>query len=227
MTVILVRHGRSTANTAGLLAGRTPGVFLDDHGTAQARELATRLDGVLDRLTAVVRSPLERCGQTVEPLLAATAGRDTGAVPEVVVDDLVEVDYGDWSNRGLGDLVNEPLWKTVQTTPSQAVFPGGEGLADVSRRATAAVRALDRVHGGDDGAHPWVLCSHGDVLKAILADALGMALDDFQRIVVAPASISVVQYAPQTVVHTVNNAGAVTLPARPAQATAVGGSTGT
>lgn len=228
MTVILVRHGRSTANTSGILAGRTPGVALDDHGRAQADELTERLGGVLDRIGAVVRSPLQRCAETVAPLLTALDERPAGGVPEIVDDRLVEVDYGDWSNRRLGELVDEPLWQTVQRHPSAAVFPGGEGLADVFGRASTAVRALDREYGGDDGHGLWVVCSHGDVLKSILADALGMHLDTFQRIIVDPASISVVHYASaRPYVHTVNNNGVLTLPARPATAAAVGGSTGT
>lgn len=221
MTVILVRHGRSTANTSGLLAGRTPGVSLDDRGRAQAADLTGRLAEVGDRITAVVRSPLDRCAQTVAPMVAGLA------VPEIVDDRLAEVDYGDWSNRKLSELVAEPLWKTVQQQPSAAVFPGGEGLSEVSRRATSAVRELDRTYGGDDGHGLWLVCSHGDVIKSILADALGMHLDAFQRIVVDPASISVVHYgASRPVVHTVNNHGVLSLPARPTSAATVGGSTG-
>ncbi|MFZ2511599.1 MAG: MSMEG_4193 family putative phosphomutase [Gordonia sp. (in: high G+C Gram-positive bacteria)] len=228
MTVILVRHGRSTANTSGVLAGRTEGIGLDAHGVSQAGALPGRLTEVLEDLTAVVRSPLQRCAETVAPLITQLGQRAGGAAPEVVDERVVEVDYGDWSNRPLRDLASEPLWKTVQQHPAAAVFPGGEGLAEVSRRATTAVRALDKLYGGDDGGRPWLLCSHGDVLKAILADALGMHLDAFQRIVVDPASISVVHYGtarPQ--VLTVNNVGALTLPRRPAQAATVGGSTGT
>ncbi|MEZ5211731.1 MULTISPECIES: MSMEG_4193 family putative phosphomutase [unclassified Gordonia (in: high G+C Gram-positive bacteria)] len=223
MTVILLRHGRSTANTSGVLAGRTPGIGLDEKGAAQAAALTERLAAVTGDVRAVVRSPLQRCAETVAPLVGAL-----GEVPELVDDRFVEVDYGDWSNRPLKELLAEPLWKTVQTHPSAAVFPGGEGLSAVSQRATAAVRELDRRHGGEDGHGLWVLCSHGDVLKAILADALGMHLDAFQRIVVDPASISVIHYAAaRPYVHTVNNNGVLTPLPRPAQAAAVGGSTGT
>ncbi|WP_026917918.1 MSMEG_4193 family putative phosphomutase [Gordonia shandongensis] len=228
MTVILIRHGRSTANTARLLAGRTPGVDLDEHGAVQATGLVDRLDDVLDRIVAVERSPLERCEQTAAPLVAAMAARSGGRVHARVEDDLIEVDYGQWSNRPMGDLVGEPLWRTVQQQPSAARFPGGEGLADVSRRATAAVRRLDGRHGGDDGQGLWVAFSHGDVIKSVLADALGLHLDHFQRIVVDPASISVVHYgSARPSVLTVNNSGRLVLPRGPAQAdAAVGGSTG-
>ncbi|GEE02825.1 phosphoglycerate mutase [Gordonia spumicola] len=209
MTVILVRHGRSTANTSGVLAGRTPGVALDDVGRAQAQSLVDRLGETAGRLTAVVRSPLQRCGETVAPLLERLDGMDASTD-----DRLAEVDYGDWSGRALSELVSEPLWTTVQRQPSAAVFPGGEGLADVSRRASSAVRELDRVHSGDDGNGVWLACSHGDVIKSIVADAYGMHLDAFQRIVVDPASITVIRYTrDRPYVLTVNNPGDLVLPA--------------
>ncbi len=183
ITVLLIRHGRSTANTAGLLAGRTPGVRLDDHGTQQADQIAQRLAGItVDRL---ISSPLERCLQTVTPF--ATAAGLTVETDER----FAEVDYGKWSGKPLKELAAEPLWRTVQQHPSAAVFPDGEGLATVSSRAAEAIRDV-RLSAVKD--QTVLICSHGDVIKAILADALGMHLDCFQRIVVAPASLSVVRY---------------------------------
>ncbi len=197
VTVLLVRHGRSTANTAGILAGRTPGVQLDDHGREQADHIAQRLAGIsVDRL---ISSPLERCLQTVTPFA-------TAAGLEIEVDDrFAEVDYGNWSGRPLKDLASEPLWRTVQQHPSAAVFPGGEGLATVSSRAAEAIRDV-RLSAVKD--QTVLICSHGDVLKAVLADALGMHLDCFQRIVVAPASLSVVRYtALRPFVERINDTG--------------------
>ncbi|GAA3464159.1 histidine phosphatase family protein [Saccharothrix longispora] len=186
-TVILLRHARSTANGAGVLAGRQPGVRLSDKGEEQARALVDRLAGVPVR--AFVTSPLERCRQTLAPLLA-----ERGLEP-VVEPGLAEVEYGEWTGREIKDLVAEPLWKVVQQHPSAAVFPGGEGLATVQARAVAAIRAHDaRVTAEHGPGAVWVACSHGDVVKAVLADALGVHLDGFQRIVVDPASLSVVQY---------------------------------
>jgi len=184
-TVILLRHGRTTANTNGVLAGWTPGVLLDETGAAQVRAVGERLAKV--PLAAVVSSPLERCRQTAD---AVAEGRDL----EVQSDDrLGEARYGDWTGRTLKDLVKEPLWKVVQQHPSAAVFPGpeGEGLAQTQARAVSAVREWNAKLG--PGA-VWLACSHGDVIKAILADALGLHLDQFQRIVVDPASVSVVTY---------------------------------
>ena len=187
MTVILLRHGRSTSNTAHTLAGRSEGVELDEKGADQAAALPQRLEGLPVR--ALVRSPLLRCRMTLEPLAAAL-----GLEP-VVDERLAEVDYGDWTGRELKELVTEPLWSVVQQQPSAAVFPGGEGLAQVQARAVAAVREHDRrlreEHGGDA---LWVACTHGDVIKAVVADALGTHLDSFQRIIADPASMSVIRY---------------------------------
>lgn len=223
MTVILVRHGRSTANTSGVLAGRTEGVALDEKGRAQSADLVARLGDAGSRLAAIVRSPLQRCAETVAPLAAAFPDIDQVTSPEIA-----EVDYGRWSGRKLSELVAEPLWKTVQRQPSHAVFPGGEGLADVSRRATSAIRALDREYGGDSGDRLWLACSHGDVIKSVVADALGMHLDAFQRIVVDPASITVIRYShDRPYVLTLNNNGTLTLPApRPTADADVGGGAG-
>ncbi|MFC4851913.1 histidine phosphatase family protein [Actinophytocola glycyrrhizae] len=186
-TVVLLRHARSTANGSGVLAGRSPGVELDETGRGQADALVARLDAV--PVAEIVCSPLLRCEQTIAPLAAAR-----GLVP-VTEPGLSEVDYGDWTNRELKVLAKEKLWSVVQQHPSAAVFPGGEGLAAVQTRAVAAVRAHDaRITAAHGNGAVWLLCSHGDVLKAILADALGQHLDTFQRIVVNPASVSVVQY---------------------------------
>jgi len=185
--VILLRHARSIANGAKTLAGRTPGVELDDTGRAQANDVVGRLAAV--PLAGMVRSPLLRCEQTLAPL-----ARETGVEP-VVEPGLAEVDYGAWTGKELKSLVEEPLWRVIQAHPSAAVFPDGEGLAEVQARAVAAVRRHDRRITGEHGEHAvWLLCSHGDVIKSVLADALGMHLDAFQRIVVEPGSVSVVRY---------------------------------
>ncbi|NUT99934.1 MAG: MSMEG_4193 family putative phosphomutase, partial [Saccharothrix sp.] len=111
--------------------------------------------------------------------------------------ELAEVEYGEWTGKEIKDLLKEPLWQVVQQHPSAAVFPGGEGLAAVQARAVAAIRAHDARVTEEFGPRAvWVACSHGDVIKAVLADALGVHLDGFQRIVVDPASVSVVSYTP-------------------------------
>jgi probable phosphomutase (TIGR03848 family) len=194
-TVLLIRHGRTNANASGVLAGWTPGVELDDHGAAQARALAQRLAAV--PLVAVISSPLERCRQTAE-LLTAVSGPKGRSRPQVVADErLGECRYGDWTGRELKTLVKDPLWKVVQQHPSAAVFPGpeGESMRAMQQRALDAVRDWDArvaAEHGDDAV--WVAVSHGDVIKSVLADAVGAHLDEFQRITVAPASVSAVRY---------------------------------
>ena len=177
-TVILVRHGRTTANATSVLAGRLPGVKLDETGQEQAANTAARL-GTLP-LAAIVSSPLERCRQTAKTIMSAQAGPLTIATERGIT----ECDYGDWQGRALKELAKEKLWATVQTQPSAATFPGGESLATMQARAVAAVRRHDAAVETSHGAGAvWVAVSHGDIIKSVLADALGMHLDLFQRIV--------------------------------------------
>lgn len=185
-TLVLVRHGRTAANTGGVLAGWTPGVHLDDTGRAQAEALAARLAPV--PVAAVVTSPLERCRETAAALLV---GRDQ--TPEHVDERLGEVRYGEWAGQPLKALARLPLWRVVQAHPSAATFPGndGESLRSMAARAVDAVREWNARLGPDA---TWVAVSHGDVVKAVVADALGMHLDLFQRIHVDPASLTVVRY---------------------------------
>ncbi len=186
-TLLLLRHGL-TALTGPVLAGRTPGLHLDDRGRAQAAATAARIAAL--PLAAIVSSPLDRCVDTAQ--VVREAQQAAGREPAWEIDErLIECGYGDWTGRQIKDLAKDPMWKTVQTQPSAARFPGGETLLEVSARAVAAVRDWDARLGPEA---IWVACSHGDVIKAVLADALGLHLDQFQRIVVDPCSVSVVRY---------------------------------
>jgi probable phosphomutase (TIGR03848 family) len=188
-TVLLIRHGRTSANTAGVLVGRTSGVGLDDAGVQQVAELAIRLSGV--PLRAVVTSPLRRCRQTAQAVLSAQSDGCALAVEQ----GLVECAYGEWTGRPLRELSKDKLWNAVQHQPSAVRFPGGESMSEMSARAISAVRGWDAQIAAEHGDHAvWAAVSHGDIIKAILADALGMHLDSFQRIVVDPASISIIRY---------------------------------
>lgn len=188
-TVLLVRHGRTAANAGGVLAGRSPGVVLDDRGREQVADLARRLAPV--PVVRVVASPLERCQETAAALVGEGEGR-----PAVTTDDrLSECDYGDWTGQKIADLLTQDLWKTVQAHPSGVTFPGGESMRAMQARALDVIRAVDAEVAAEHGPHAvWVAVSHGDVIKAVLADALGVHLDAFQRIVVDPASVSAVRY---------------------------------
>jgi len=184
-TVLLVRHGL-TALTGPILSGWTPGLHLDERGRAQVASLGERMRGV--PLAAVVTSPLERCRETADAVLA---GREPA--PPLHVDERVgEVHYGSWTGRPFKELTRDPLWRVVQGHPSAAVFPDGEGLAAMAARASEAVRDWN-VRLGPDATYAVV--SHADVIKALIADALGLHLDSYQRIMVDPASLTVIQYA--------------------------------
>ena len=186
-TLILVRHGRTKANTEGVLAGWTPGVFLDDLGEKQAVAVGERLAAL--PLAAVIASPLDRTQQTADAICGlqpATTARHTD-------DRIGECRYGDWTGKKISELAKDPMWQVVQAHPSAAVFPGaaGESMASMQHRAVRAVRDWNLTLG--DSAI-YAVVSHGDVIKAIVADALGMHLDQFQRIQIDPCSISVIRY---------------------------------
>jgi probable phosphomutase (TIGR03848 family) len=196
-TVLLVRHGL-TATTGQLLTGWTPGVGLDERGRAQAKALGERLASV--PLDAIVTSPLDRCRQTVEEIVAARggqAGQDArqGKGEPVVEERVGECKYGDWTGQPLDELVKDPLWPVVQAHPSAVRFPGagGETMLDMQHRAVSAVREWNERLGK---SATYLICSHGDVIKAIVADSLGLHLDQCQRIVADPCSLTVIRYTP-------------------------------
>jgi probable phosphomutase (TIGR03848 family) len=184
--VLIVRHGL-TSSTGQSLTGWTPGIALDERGQAQASAVAGRLAQL--PLAAIVSSPLERCVQTAQAIQAQQPAAGT-----VQTDDrLGECKYGDWTGQPLKKLAEDPLWKVVQAHPSAVTFPGpdGESMPGMQQRAVAAVRDWN----GRLGANAvYLICSHGDVIKAILADALGMHLDQLQRIQIDPCSLSVIRY---------------------------------
>jgi probable phosphomutase (TIGR03848 family) len=186
--LLLVRHGRTIANSAGVLAGRTPGIGLDDVGAGQAAALPGRLAGI--PLAAAVHSPLQRCVETLLPLRA-----DRPGMPMHADDRVAECDYGEWTNRKLKELVDEPLMSTVQRQPSAAVFPGGESLRSMRARAVEAVRDWsDRIARQHGQQAVWLMCTHGDIIKSVVADALGLHLDLFQRIIPEPGSVTALRY---------------------------------
>ncbi len=205
---LLVRHGRTTANAEGILAGWMPGIELDEHGREQVEALAQRLRGL--PVCRIVSSPLTRCQQTAAVLAANWPQVDTSQD-----DALGECHYGAWTGGRLRELVREPLWTVIQNHPCAARFPDsvehrGESIPQMAHRAVSAIRALDAQVADEHGADSvWMAVSHGDIIKAVLADAAGAHLDHYQRFVVDPASVSVVCYTPsRPFVLRVNDAGA-------------------
>ena len=184
-TIILLRHAHSIANEKGVLAGRTPGITLSKKGVTQAIELSKRLGSLSFR--EIRMSPLERCYLTLEPWLAA----QKISRKEITFDNgISEVDYGNWTGKKLSFLALKKEWRVVQKTPSKMVFPKGESLLDVQKRARESLlKSVEKTKGG-----VVLLVSHGDVIKSIVADALNLELDKFQKIVIDPASITVLDY---------------------------------
>jgi probable phosphomutase (TIGR03848 family) len=227
-TCLLIRHGRTSSNANGTLAGWTEGVGLDDVGRGQAVDLAERLRGLPIR--AVVSSPLQRCVETAQIV--------AGVLVEVAVrtdERLGECRYGAWTGGSLKELAKDPMWRTVQDQPSAARFPDGEtfkgeSIAEMQARGLQAVREIDEAVNAEHGPQAlWALVSHGDVIKSILADAAGAHLDHFQRILVGPASLSAVSYTDRRPYLVRLNDGGTDLSALvpPAGDSPVGGGAGT
>jgi 2,3-bisphosphoglycerate-dependent phosphoglycerate mutase len=184
--LLLIRHGRTPANVEGILAGRTPGVELDEVGRKTAYELGDRLGAV--PVVHVVSSPLERTQQTASLALSS--------VPLDLDERLIECDYGLWQGRKISELATEDMWKVVQEKPADVTFPSGEAMSAMAARAVESVREWDAKLSAEHGNDVvWAAVSHGDVIKAICADALGMSLNDFQRIMIDPCSVSVIRYS--------------------------------
>jgi probable phosphomutase (TIGR03848 family) len=180
--IVLLRHAHSVANEKNLLAGRTAGISLSKTGKEQAKDLIARLGNI--QFDEVAISPLQRCRETIDPWLDAT-----GAKSRLVVDDSIsEVDYGNWSGKTLASLRRKAQWKVVQDFPSQMTFPEGESLLEMQGRALSGFYRLNAVK----GKGPRLLVSHGDVIKSIVAHCLGMHLDQFQRLVIEPASLTII-----------------------------------
>ncbi len=180
--VLLVRHGL-TESTGSVLPGRAPGLNLSDAGRAQAQRTAELItDG--STVDAVYTSSLERARQTAAPIAAATGQRpkvDRG---------LIECDFGEWTGQQLASLMKKREWSTVQRTPSSFRFPGGESFVEMQLRIVSTIERLRAAHPGGT-----IVCvSHADPIKAAIAHAIGTHLDLFQRIVISPASVSVLAF---------------------------------
>jgi probable phosphomutase (TIGR03848 family) len=186
-TLLLIRHGRTDANANGILAGRTPGVVLDEVGVSATKDLASRLEAV--KIAQVVSSPLERTLETAAILF----GKNFKVQTE---DRLLECDYGDWQGAKLSELSVHELWPIVQQRPDEMIFPNGESMNDMSGRACQAAREWDAKLTAEHGDKVvWAAVSHGDIIKAICADAMGLPLRKFQSLLIEPASVSVIHYS--------------------------------
>jgi probable phosphomutase (TIGR03848 family) len=176
--LLLARHA-VTAQTGPLLSGRAPGIDLSDKGREQAAALGLRLAEL--PVAVVYASPIERTMQTAAAV-AAHHGLTVQELPGVI-----EADYGEWTGGKIAELAKTDLWKTVQRAPSRARFPDGESMAEMQTRMVSALEVVVARHPGE----LVVVVSHADPIKAAIAHYSGMHLDQFQRIMVSPASVTV------------------------------------
>lgn len=182
--VLLIRHGTNDFVKNGLLAARTPGVHLNDEGRAQAEALAHRLAEM--QIAALYSSPLERTRETAAPL-AACVGLEIQ-----ILEDVLESNCGEWTGQKLEDLRKLDEWKQVQIHPSGFTFPGGESFLAIQSRMVEALGRLAQRHPQQTVA----VVTHSDPIKLAVAYYMGMALDLFQRIDIAPASITELDFSP-------------------------------
>lgn len=177
--IILVRHGENDWVKKNRLAGWIPDVHLNENGRNQAQAAAQRL-AVL-KIDAIYSSPVTRCLETAEYIAKGLEMNIT------LLEDVGEVRYGDWEGKKIAKLAKNPLWAVVQFFPSRMRFPNGETLREVQFRAVQAIESINEDH----IEQAVIVVSHADVIKLVLAHYLGVHIDLFQRIAVAPASASV------------------------------------
>ena len=189
MRLVLIRHAHSESNASGVLSGRIPDIHLSAKGIKQAQQLADRLGNF--PVAQVRISPMERCAETIDPWLKQNVAKANKKFTTTIDPRVNEVDYGIWSGKKLSSLSRKREWKTVQESPSRMYFPDGEGIAAMQARAMNAVHELAQL----PQSQVAVIVSHGDVIKSIVASALGMHLDEFQRIIIDPASVTVIEYS--------------------------------
>jgi probable phosphomutase (TIGR03848 family) len=199
-TYIFLRHGHSAANKEGLLTGQLPGVGLSPVGRKQALQLVERIGkGSIDR---VHLSPIERCQLTIEPWLQSAYSKSISALE--INDGFSEINFGEWSGKKLSTLRRNPLWKNVQERPSQVTFPGGESFKKAQKRAVLALEDIRAIR----GAKVHLIVSHSDTIKLVVAHLLGMKLDEFQKLEIAPASFTVFSGDQKKLsLMTINNSG--------------------
>ena len=189
MRLVLIRHAHSQSNASGVLSGRLPNIHLSEKGIKQSQQLSERLGNFAVAQLRV--SPMERCFETISPWLNDVVLKNSPDFEPIIDPSLNEVDYGDWSGKKLITLARKKEWRTVQESPSRMYFPGGEGIAQMQSRAMGVVHELATLPDSKTA----VIVSHGDVIKSIVASALGTHLDEFQRIIIDPASVSVLDYS--------------------------------
>jgi len=207
-TFLLIRHGENDFVKTGKMAGRTPGVHLNEKGQKQAAELGKALKTV--PLAAVYSSPLERAVETAEPI-ASSRGMVVQLLPG-----LIDTDIGDWQGLEIKKIGKLPAWKIVQRAPSRFRFPGGDSFVEQQSRLVAEMERLVARHKPQDLL---ALVFHADPIKLVVAYYLGMPLDYFQRLACSPGSVSILTLNEgSAMVHRLNILPPFSLPQPPKRA---------
>lgn len=181
-TILLIRHAENNYVSGQRLAGRLPGVHLNEKGYIQTQNLVARLQKL--PIKAIYSSPLERAIETAEPIGQALN------LEVSIRQGLNEVDYGDWQGKTLKSLSRRKLWRTVQAFPSRMRFPGGESFADAQWRVSQELEKIARSHSHKEML---VCVSHSDLIKLAVAYFIGLPIDMFQRLNISPASITILR----------------------------------
>lgn len=181
-TILLIRHGENDYVKKGKLAGRLPDIHLNDKGQSQAETLAIAL---ADKpIKAIYTSPLDRTIETAAPIAKALG------LKVIKRAGLSEVDFGSWQDKTLKQLARQKLWKLVQERPSRARFPDGESFSEAQLRIANEIENINSMHKSKD----LIICvGHSDMIKLAVAYFIGLPIDQFQSLVVQPASVTTLQ----------------------------------
>lgn len=179
-TILLIRHSENDYVKTRRLAGRLPGIHLNEKGQAQAQTLAEKLANV--PIKAIYSSPLERAMETARPVAAALH------LEIIPCDGLMEINFGEWQGKTLKSLQRLKIWKTVLNSPSLMRFPGGETFANAQNRIINQIEELSQPYGPED---IFICVSHADVIRLAIAYYIGLPLDCFQRLHISPGSLNV------------------------------------
>jgi probable phosphomutase (TIGR03848 family) len=199
-TYIFLRHGHSAANKEGLLTGQLPGVGLSSVGRKQAEQLINRIGK--DVINHVHLSPIERCQLTINPWLQSPYSKSISSLE--IDDGFSEINFGEWSGKKLSTLRRNHLWKSVQESPSQVTFPGGESFKKAQKRAVSSLDDIRTIR----GKNVHLIVSHSDTIKLVVSHLLGMKLDNFQKLEIAPASFTIFSGDSKRLsLMTINNSG--------------------
>ena len=183
MKIILIRHAESTANADQILAGRLPGIELTENGLKQAESLISLFSTGL--FAAIYSSPIQRCLQTAQITL------DSQSLDIIENDFFLEVDYGSWSGEKISTLANDPLWSIVQKQPSNAKFPDGESLLNMSQRANKGFESIIKSHKSTDVI---AIFSHADIIKAIISHQIGNDFNNYQKLMIDNAKVNILHF---------------------------------